>query len=295
MRNGYAIRINQVSTYINDHLQQTLSLEALARVAGFSPYHFHRLFKKETGETLNEFVTRRRLERAIALMKASRRLSLTQIAIECGFSELSDFSRAYKQRYGISPNQWDRSQPLQESKIRQAPTALPVYTSAEMAALQLDPAFEVTLRDVPALRLAYIRVTNAYAQPDAIMEAYRVLPSWVDARAQRGKLIGMSEDDPNVTPPALYRYDVCMAVPAALQADDVVAIRTLPAHTLATIHCVGDIAQVDKTWQFLFRQWLPNSGFLPDNLPMMEIYCWTPDEIGWESFDLECAIAVVKE
>lgn len=59
MRNGYAIRINQVSTYINDHLQQTLSLEALALVAGFSPYHFHRLFKKETGETLNEFVKRR--------------------------------------------------------------------------------------------------------------------------------------------------------------------------------------------------------------------------------------------
>lgn len=177
MRNGYAVRINQVTTYINDHLQQTLSLEALARVAGFSPYHFHRLFKKETGETLNEFVTRRRLERAIALMKASRRLSLTQIAIECGFSELSDFSRAFKQRYGISPSRWDRSRPLQESKIRQAPAALPVYTSAEMAALRLDPAFEVTLRDVPALRLAYIRVTNAYAQPDAIMEAYRVLPN----------------------------------------------------------------------------------------------------------------------
>ncbi len=289
----YTAQINRVTTYISTHFMDVLRLDDLARIAGFSPYHFHRIFKNSAGESLNDFVVRRRLERAVALMKANRSASLTNIAVESGFSELSDFSRVFKQRYGITPSKWDRSTPLQLSKIRQAPSKLPLYTANELDQMEDISEFNVRLRELPEQTLAYIRVTNAYANPEQIMRAFTDMTSWACTHAPGGTLIGMSEDDPDVTPPEQCRYDVCMTVPASTKPEAHISLRTLPACRIAAIHCVGDIARVDRAWQYLYRHWLPYSGYLPDNIPAMEIYVRTPDEIGWETFDIDCAIAVI--
>ena len=291
----YSAHINRVTTYISAHITEVLRLEDLAPIAGFSPYHFHRIFKNITGESLNDFVVRRRLERAVALMKANRSAQLTHISVESGFSELSDFSRVFKQHYGFAPSQWDRSTPLQLSKIRQAPSGLPLYTADELEQLKDNPELAVRLRDLPEQTIAYIQIANAYANPQQIMQAFLDLTEWAKVHAPGGTLIGMSEDDPEVTPPELCRYDVCMTVPTATQPPANMSVRTLPACRIAAIHCVGDITLVDRAWQYLYRHWLPSSGYLPDNLPAMEIYVRTPDEIGWETFDIDCAIAIVPD
>ena len=88
-------------------LDQPLNLERVAREAGFSPFHFHRVFQSVIGETLNEFVRRQRLERAMFLMSHDKERSLTEIALDCGFSSSSNFSRTFKQRYGVPPSAID--------------------------------------------------------------------------------------------------------------------------------------------------------------------------------------------
>ena len=60
----YEKRVNRVIDHIRDHLADELSLESLAAIAAFSPFHFHRIFRAMTGETLAAFVQRLRLERA---------------------------------------------------------------------------------------------------------------------------------------------------------------------------------------------------------------------------------------
>ena len=81
--------------YVRRNLDSDLSLDELAKVAYFSPYHFHRIFKATTGETLVQFTQRARLERAAYLMKASPERELGSIALEVGFSAQSDFSRVF--------------------------------------------------------------------------------------------------------------------------------------------------------------------------------------------------------
>jgi AraC family transcriptional regulator len=292
-KDAYEAQINRVTTFISAHIDTPLRLDELARMAGFSPYHFHRIFKNVTGETLNEFVVRRRLERAVALMKADRSARLTQIALACGFSELSDLSRVFKQRYGFPPGAWDRSIPLQVSKIRQAPDGLRHYTADELAQMEASAEFDIQLREVSEQTIAYIRVENSYENSQKIVRAFKDLMQWALAHAPGGRLIGMSEDDPDVTPPAQCRYDVCMTVPDGTKPQAQISIRTLPALRLAVIHCVGDIALVDRAWQYLYRHWLPRSGYLPDNIPVMELYARWPDDSGWEQLDIECAIAVL--
>jgi AraC family transcriptional regulator len=95
-RREYAARINRVVDYIQSHLADPLDLERLAAVACFSPFHFHRLFHAWMGETLQDFVHRLRLERAAQLLLFNPLTSISEIALECGFSSSSAFARAFK-------------------------------------------------------------------------------------------------------------------------------------------------------------------------------------------------------
>ena len=291
----YLQRINLVLDYIRQHLTNDLSLDSLASVAGFSPFHFHRIFTSLTGETINDAVGRLRLERAVALLKAAPHTSITHVALECGFNSASSFSRAFKKRYGISARSWDRHTALKESKNGQVLEGFPVYTVEQLAAVAASGQFEVRLLPVPEQKLAFIRVFNSY-QPEGVVQAYDRLIDWYSARdpdLTRTTLIGMSQDDPAFTPLELCRYDICLTVPDDWTGTGEVQVRSFPACQLATIRCVGDIFLVDQAWQFLYSYWLPRSRYQPDNLPAMEIYRRQPREIGWLEYDLDCAVPVV--
>ncbi len=283
----YTQRINAVIDHIRLHLSDELSLAVLADVACFSPFHFHRIFKTLTGETIADLTLRLRLERAAGLLRSSPRMRVSDAAVESGFVSPAHFSRAFKQRYGVSPSRWDRVTPLKESKNRQTLPGFPEYTDEQLAAFQ----FDVRVREFPAARLAYVRIANSYV-PERVLAGYARLMAWHGSTPMT--LIGMSQDDPDITPLELCRYDFCLIAPEDFAGDGEISARDFPACHVAVIHVCGDIFEVDKAWNYLFRYWLPRSRFQPDNLPAMEIYRRTPEEIGWETYDLECAIPVVS-
>jgi AraC family transcriptional regulator len=294
--NLYLQRINAVIAHIRENLNNDLALETLARVAGFSPFHFHRLFKSITGETVNEIVMRLRLERAAALLRATPQLSITDAAFDCGFKSVAVFSRAFKKQYNVNARQWDRQSPLKNSKNGQVIQGFPRYTLEHLSDFAERDEFEVHLRSLPEQRLAYIRVYDSYSKFSQVVEAYHRLIAWYSERGgnlEKSTLYGMSQDDPDVTPLRLCRFDWCLTVPENWQAEGEVSIQTFPACQVATICCVSDVMQEYNALQYLFRYWLPRSRYQPANLPGMEIYRQRPDELGWETFDIDCAIPIV--
>jgi AraC family transcriptional regulator len=294
-RQPYLRRINAVIDHIRAHPEGDLSLAALAGIAGFSPFHFHRIFSGIVGETVHDFVLRVRLDRAAALMKGAPSLSALDAALASGFTSASVFSRAFKRRYGLSPRAWDRRSPLRESKNGQVIDGFPRYTVEALGEVAGSGEFAVRVRSLPPQRLAYVRVTSSY-RPEPILAAYDNLCAWYRARGGdplRATLIGMSQDDPEVTPLELCHYDICLTAPPGWQGAGAVAVRDFPACRLATLHCEGDIYRVDRAWQYLYRHWLPRSRYQPDNLPALEIFRRQPAEVGWEWYDLECAVPVV--
>ena len=294
--NLYIQRINAVTGYVRENLIEDLSLDVLARVAGFSPFHFHRLFKSITDETINEMVTRLRLERAAALLRSTPTLSITDAAFACGFKSISVFSRAFKKQYGLNARQWDRQTPLKNSKNGQVMGGFRHYTLENLSDFAEQDEFAVHLHTLPEQRLAYIRVYDSYSKFSRVSEAYYRLITWYRQRGGRLEnttLYGMSQDDPYVTPLRLCRFDWCLSVPGDWQADGEVSVVTFPACRVAAIRCLGGLRQEEKALQYLFRYWLPRSRYQPANLPGMEIYRRQPLELGWETFDLDCAIPVV--
>jgi AraC family transcriptional regulator len=82
--------------YVEAHIAEDLTLEKLAAVAAFSPFHFHRVFAAITGETLSDFIRRIRLERAASGLVTLRETSVLGIALRCGFSSAATFARSFR-------------------------------------------------------------------------------------------------------------------------------------------------------------------------------------------------------
>ena len=112
----YAERIDRVIDYLRRNLDRPVKLGELANVACFSEFHFHRISRAVSGETLNNFTNWLRLEKAARLVRYSDQ-SLTDIALDCGFSSSATFSRAFRSGYDTSPSQFRKSGEIKKSKI----------------------------------------------------------------------------------------------------------------------------------------------------------------------------------
>ena len=97
--------VAQAVAFIRTSYAEHLTLSAAARHCAVSPEHLSRVFKKETGFGFNEYLNLYRLKKAEALLKSGQDVSVSQVALLCGFNDSNYFSGIYKKTYGISPSQ----------------------------------------------------------------------------------------------------------------------------------------------------------------------------------------------
>jgi AraC family transcriptional regulator len=95
-------QLRQVIDFTQAHLAEDISLASLAGVAGLSPFHFARLFKKSTGQTPHQFLIQRRLERARELLQV-KHASIVDVAMQVGFCDQSHLAAHFKRVYGLTP------------------------------------------------------------------------------------------------------------------------------------------------------------------------------------------------
>jgi AraC family transcriptional regulator len=98
----------KVAQYIEEHLANEISLLSLAQLVRLSPFHFSRAFKQSFGMPPHRYLTWQRIERAKALL-GERRLSVTEIGLDVGFSETSSFTAAFRKLTGETPTAYRRS------------------------------------------------------------------------------------------------------------------------------------------------------------------------------------------
>jgi len=93
--------------YLAENFRQSPDLRLAASAAGYSPYHYHRLFKELFGETPWEYVSRLRFEEAKRLLCLSP-LSVSDVCFDVGYESLASFSIAFSDRYGCPPTEFRR-------------------------------------------------------------------------------------------------------------------------------------------------------------------------------------------
>lgn len=105
----YIRLVNKTEDYIESHLSEKISLEDLANNANMSKYHFHRLFRKYSDETVKQFVTRIKVERSGIFLAVRNDLSITDIALQYGYNDASTFNKAFKKYIGMSPLEYRKA------------------------------------------------------------------------------------------------------------------------------------------------------------------------------------------
>jgi AraC family transcriptional regulator len=297
----YVARVNRAIDFILKHRDQPLKLEVVAEVADFSPFHFHRIFRALVGESLNEFIKRIRLEYAIALLTRKtwatrRRQSLTDIAFACGFASSADFSRCFKQRYGVPPSQFDVAS--FRGKRRAAWQSVAIEPERRHLLDKLKPGanpdgFKVRLRHLPPRIVAYIRVLDSFRE-GMTAHALDRLMQWADARGLgNGQWLGYMWDDPEIVPHQKCRYDVGLEVPDVTPCGEIGRME-FPAMQVAEIEVRGSIDLEMRALDWLFGTWLPASGFVPTEQPGFEAWIGRPFAHGMTHFEIVLQLPVER-
>jgi len=261
----YRQRILRMQLFIQEHLDEELPLDRLARLAHFSPYHFHRIFRGLVGEGVNEYVRRLRLEAAAVALKTTD-WSVLDIALRAGYNAHEAFTRAFRQMFGVTPSQFRAGQhPLYTQKENET---MPVETTAR----------EVRIESVPSRRVAFLRHLGPYTEAGPVFD--RVC-AWAGRRGLFGRdtlVLGICHDDPEVTAPDKIRCDCCVTVDDRFSGEGEIGIQTLEGGECAVLTQYGPYTQLSEAYRWLFGAWLPTSGREPRNAPPFEVYYGDPKE-----------------
>jgi AraC family transcriptional regulator len=277
----YEKRVNRVIDHIRDHLADDLSLEQFAQVAAFSPFHFHRIFRGITSETLFGFIHRIRIERAATALIHHPDESVLAVALDHGFSSAATFARAFKAHFGMSAMQWRRGGAARWSRQRKA-NRKPGKASRRA---KRDPRrMNVRVTTFPRYRVAYMRHVGPYGTSPSseagIPAPWERFSKWMETRGLLGPdaiKLGIGRDDPEVTAPEKCRYDACVVVAESFAGDKWVNVTDVPPGTYAVSEFVGTAHEIRDAWEALYRDWLPGSGYQPDDRPCLEVYRGNPN------------------
>lgn len=277
-RSEYEWRMHKVLTHIDGHLDEPLDLAALADVAHFSAFHFHRLFAAWAGETLGDYVRRRRLEVAALRLATQPRVSVLDAALSVGFGSGEAFSRAFSAHFGNSPTAWRKAHRWEPVDEKRNPDQIALHgftkngPSSRDTALSETMPMNVELITRPPVTVAYLRYTGPFGAPVGAFWNTQVAP-WITAHnLWSHPRYGISHDDPSITAPDHSRYDACVEVPEDFVPDGGFLKTVLPGGRYAAMKFHGLPAEINGAWTRLLRDWLPASGFQFDNRPAFEYY-----------------------
>lgn len=282
----YQKRINKALVYIRENLDKTISLEEVARAACFSPFHFHRIFNALMQETLGEYITRKKLERAAIKLAYSSDANVTKVAFDYGYSSVSSFSKAFNQWFGCRPTEISSiKQRLEAGKgklqtkhnKRVASEQLFVGPDRERAARFHEIDRRVKIESISEFDLFYLTCPGGYDSSSIkktwgklfeILEDNQIDPNLCDRFA-------ISHDHPGLTPPAMCRYDACVTLPGYRPSNPGLVKTTVPEGRYAVLPVEGAEDTILEKYLEFYTVWMPQSGYEPDDFPVLEHYLHT--------------------
>ena len=303
MREEYIARINRVVDHIERHMDHELSLEVLANVACFSPFHFHRIFRAIIGETLNQFINRVRLQKAASQLVSDPKKSITEIAFDTGFSSSATFARSFKKYFGMSASHYRIKGKSPDSKnckpkskngnqvsnigeeiIRSSRYVDTVTKNLNWRIEMKDnKPLNIEVKEMPEMQVAYVRHMGPYKGDSQLFEGmFNRLMMWAGPRGvftENSLVMAVYHDDPKITDEDKQRVSACITVSPEIEVDGEIGKMTIAGgrFAVAGFELEGS-HEYEAAWNMVFGEWLPESGFQPDDRLCYEIYHNDPKE-----------------
>ena len=285
-----------VSTVVED-LDEVPDIEALAKDAACSLFHFHRIFRGMVGETPLQLHRRLRFERAAHVL-ASDETPVIDVALDAGYDSHEGFTRAFHARFGHAPVAW-----RQRARERDSSTRLPTRTGIHYDAGEVDPrgltfiasgeVMHVEIVEMEPMRLAVVRHTGPYYLIGAAFSELRELASREGVvEGVRGPTVAVYHDDTETTPAAELRSDAGVVVAEELELPQELAQVVLPGGRYARWIHAGSYASLGDAWGRFMGEWFPASGERVGQGTCFEVYRNDPHETPEDELVTELYVAL---
>ncbi|MEC1260136.1 AraC family transcriptional regulator [Bacillus swezeyi] len=260
-------RLAESIDYIEKHLDQHLRHEDIAKIAYCSKFHFQRMFYMLTGVTLADYIRKRRLTVAAQELAASD-VKVIDVALKYGYNTPESFSKAFSRLHGMSPSQAReeggtlKAFPRLSFQIRIKGVEDMKYKVIEKESFQIiGKALEVTVKDgqnqtaIPAFwdelnQNGFTDSLQPYAGPLGFLG---VCMDFNDQADTFNYCIGIEKTTADLP-------EGCI-------------VKEIPAATWAVFEAVGPVDQaVHQTWDRIFSEWFPATGYELANAPQLEAY-----------------------
>lgn len=286
-RERYDERIRIALAYIHEHLTASLDLQAVAEASHFSPFHFHRIFLALVGETVNDYIRRKRLELSVCMLVYNEEKTITDIAHYCGFSSSSNFSKAFSGYFGCSPREvrspekFKDNSKIGELKRKHGKDFDPRKLYPDLIHQEKEINMDVQVIDMNEQRVCYMTSSGGYDEAQ-IHQAWDKMLEWLENnKVVDANYYGLCYDNPVVTPQDKCRYDAVVSVPGDIVIAAPFKEGKIPAGKYAMAYYRGPADPDAKLHLKIYREWFPQSGFDPDDYPLLERYLNDEREDGF--------------
>ncbi|RXJ82382.1 GyrI-like domain-containing protein [Arcobacter sp. F2176] len=248
-KDDYVQSVCRVVLYIEQNYNSDLTLDELSKIASFSKYHFHRIFKSIVGESMVDYIRRVRLQSTTLQFKTNQKI--TQIAMNSGYETNASFSKAFKKHFGITPKEFAKNAKLKRG----------------------NKMLEPKIIKVEDIEILYIRKTGEYTK--CSIEAWETLINFVGTEyfiRDDVMMFGIGHDNPRITDADKLRYDACVScIDKTIQPKGKIQSKIIDGGKYAVFLHKGDYKELINTYDGV-SDWIVESGVELRDLPIVEKY-----------------------
>ncbi|HHD75709.1 MAG TPA: AraC family transcriptional regulator [Campylobacterales bacterium] len=282
-------QIKKVTYYIENHLEEELEGQFLAKMAGYSHYHFCRIFKLNVGESVLAYTTRLRLQRASREVSLGHK-SMIEIALDAGYKTPTGFLKAFKKQFGTTPTAyqnnvigiWNRYKDVKMENIE---------------IVERDEAYVVFTRELgeydKSSEIAWRRLSDAM---NGLGKRFQEKPPQIEMSLGmgNGEALGICHDDPQVTDEANIRYDAALAWGKA-EIEELAKYdfetKRVAGGKYAKTHYQGDYAKAEEAWYGVYA-WIEKNGYEFRDEPAFEKYLNAHEESDPNKIETEVYVPI---
>lgn len=279
MKEDYIKRINNILLFIDQNLDQELSLETIAKIENYSPFHLHRIFKAITNETINEYITRKRIEKTALILIHKKEITISELSLQYGFNSNSSFTRTFKKFYALSPTEFRKNHSNKFSKIGKMDSKNgqengmfdQYICNINNHKNWIKMKAKVEIKEMPKLDLAYITQIGH----NGMQDAYSKLIKWATPKGllenENLKVVTIYHDSFRITEPEKVRMSACISLKEKVEVDGEIGLTTIEKGKFIVGHFEIQINEFEKSWSGLFI-WMNENGYKKADRNPYEIY-----------------------
>ena len=258
-------RIDHALHHIFGHLDGPISLQTLAGITHYSPFHLQKVFKQIIGDSPKQYIIKLRLETAFHLLIIHPHKSIQEISIDGGFSSPAIFSRAIKSYFGHSPEQIrdlphrEKMKLLHTTTPKSAPDPTPTYAPDQTPPTGSTPKSEKpTVHTIKKGSVKGIYLVAPFDHPGEIQRSFTALSR---IARSHGWLIPGSGMYGILCPHQRNIYKAFLPVNPEAAGADPFTLTEIKGGNFATFKVRGDLKQTNKAAHYFYHRWLPESGY----------------------------------